>query len=287
VAEAAYVGTRGTHLYRRRNINTPLTPAAGSLDSRRPYYSISPLTQNISSADSGANSDYHSLQLKYSRRFAEGFQGLFSYTYAKSMDNTSIFWVWDDRMNWRPSTDQMLDLRHVFSGSWTYTLPIGKGHKFLADAPRSLDLLAGGWSINGIAVLRTGRPLSVAVKNNLLNTGTSNVANVTCSDIGYPKTVARWFDTSCFADPTEPYVFGNAFTGTLRGPGVVNFDLSVFKSFTLSNETSLEFRAEFFNAFNNPHFSNPSTSMASSNFGRITSTTLTPREIQLGLKYTF
>jgi hypothetical protein len=248
VGEVAYVGTRGTHLYRRRPINTPLTPAAGALDPRRPYYSISPLTQSISLVDTGANSDYHGLQLKYSRRLADGLQGLLAYTYAESMDDMSIFWVWDDRMNWRPSTNQMLDLRHVFSGSWTYTIPVGKARRFLADAPKAVDLVAGGWSVNGIAVLRTGSPMSVAPKNNLLNTGTSNVANVTCSDIKYPKTVERWFDTSCFADPTEPYVFGNAFTGTLRGPGVVNFDLSVFKGFAMPRETSMEFRAEFFNA---------------------------------------
>jgi hypothetical protein len=181
----------------------------------------------------------------------------------------------------------MRDLRHVFSGSWTYELPFGEGRRYMAAAPTALAMIAGGWSINGIASMYTGQPLSVSVRNNLLNTGTGNVANKTCSDVGYPKRVDQWFDTSCFADPTEPYVFGNALTGALRGPGVVNFDLSVFKAFQLAEESSLEFRAEFFNAFNNPHFANPTTSMASGNFGRITGTTLTAREVQLGLKLKF
>jgi len=287
VAEIAYVGTRATHIYRGRAINTPLTPGPGALDPRRPYYTISPLTPSISERGSTGASRYNSLQMKYTRRFAGGFQGLFSYTYAESKDNASIFWVWDDRLNWRPSTSQALDLRHVFSGSWTYDLPFGKGRRLLTDAPRAVDALAGGWSINGIATMQTGTPLSVSVRNNLLNTGTGNVANKTCSSVSYPKLVERWFDTGCFADPTEPYVFGNAFTGALRGPGVVNFDLSVFKSFRFAEQRSLELRAEFFNAFNNPHFSSPVTSLAAGNFGRITSTTLTPREIQLGLKFTF
>ncbi len=287
VAEVAYVATRGTHIYRRRDINTPLTPAAGALDPRRPWVSLSPLTQSISASVSDANSNYNSLQLKYSRRFAQGFQGLFSYTYAKSMDDASIYWVWNDAMNWAPSSNQALDIRHSFSGSWTYELPVGKNRRFMTAAPGALDLIAGGWSINGIATLRTGGPLAVNAKNNLLNTGTTNRANKTCSDLNYPGTVEKWFDTSCFADPTDPYVFGNANTGAVRGPGVVNFDLSVFKSFYVYKELPLEFRAEFFNAFNNPHFSNPNTSLSSGNFGRITSTTLTPREIQLGLKFSF
>ena len=129
--------------------------------------------------------------------------------------------------------------------------------------------------------------MNVTVANNLLNTGTNNYANQTCSSINYPKTVDQWFDTSCFTDPTAPYTFGNANTGTLRGPGVVNFDLSAFKAFHFTERKYLEFRAEAFNAFNNPHFNNPNTSRSSGNYGRITGTTLTPREIQLGLKLMF
>jgi Carboxypeptidase regulatory-like domain len=284
VGEVAYVATRGTHLYRRRAVNTPLTAAPGSLDPRRPYYSISPLTQSISLADSGVNSSYNSLQLKFSRRFAGGLQTLLNYTYAVSYDDASTLWVWDDRMNWDVSSGSV---RHSFLSSWTWDLPIGKGRHFLTNAPTALNVIAGGWSINGIGVLRTGNPLSVGSKNNLLNTGTSNIANKACSSVNYPKTVAQWFDTSCFTDVTTPYVWGNARRGSVWGPGVVNFDLAAFKSFSLAEKRSFELRAEFFNAFNNPHFSNPTTSMSSGSFGQITSTSLPPREIQLGLKFMF
>ncbi|MCW5982750.1 MAG: TonB-dependent receptor [Bryobacteraceae bacterium] len=287
VLEVAYVATRGTNLFRGRNINTPLTPAAGALDPRRPYYAISPLTQNIIERGSNGTSRYNSLQAKYTRRFANGFQGLFSYTYSHSNDNMNVFWVWDDKLNWFPSSSKAIDLRHVFSGSWTYELPFGKGRRYMTNAPAVADLLAGGWSINGIATLRTGEPLSALARNNLLNTGTNNFANVTCSDVGTPKLVGQWFDTACFADPADPYVFGNAKPGTLRGPGVVNFDLSVFKAFRIRERSSLEFRAEFFNAFNNPHFANPVTNRASGDFGRITNTILTPREVQLGMRLLF
>lgn len=287
VVEAAYVATRGRNLFRGRPINTPYSPGPGAIDPRRPYFEISPLTQSITERGSNGNSQFDSLQLKYTRRYAGGLQGLFSYTYGKVYDNVSIFWVWDDKLNWYPSTSQALDLRHVVSSSWTYDLPFGKGRKFMGSAPTALDLIAGGWSLNGIATLRTGEPMNVQARNNLLNTGTTNWANKTCDSVGTPKQVEQWFDTACFADPTDPYVFGNAGTGVLRGPGVVNFDLSVFKIFKVRERFRTEFRAEFFNAFNNPHFANPNTQRANANYGRITSTILTPREIQLGLKLAF
>jgi hypothetical protein len=101
-----------------------------------------------------------------------------------------------------------------------------------------------------------------------------------------PKTVEQWFNTSCFAPPAQ-FVFGNSGKSQVRGPGVINFDLSLFKKFAIDEKRAIEFRAEFFNALNNPHFNNPNTSQGNSNFGRITGTALPPREIQLGLKLTF
>jgi hypothetical protein len=153
--------------------------------------------------------------------------------------------------------------------------------------PRPLEFIAGGWSVNGIATLRTGEPMSVTARNNLLNTGTNNFATKTCDSAAMPKRVDQWFDTTCFNDLTEPYKFGDASTGVLRGPGVVNFDVSVFKGFQVREKIRTEFRAEFFNALNNAHFANPNTQRANANYGRITSTILTPREIQLGLKLSF
>jgi hypothetical protein len=64
----------------------------------------------------------------------------------------------------------------------------------------------------------------------LLNTATGNRANISCPSVGLPKLVSQWFDTSCFNAPTQ-YVFGNSGKGHVRGPGVLNFDLSAFKRF--------------------------------------------------------
>ena len=282
--EVAFVGTSGSHLYRNRDIDVPYTPGPGALSARRPYAAIVPQVQSIIERGSNGVSRYRSLQVKYNRRFSNGFQALASYTLGDAKDNTSIFWVWDDRLNWNPMAT---DFRHVANISWIYEIPVGRGRRFLGSAPRAADLVVGGWSINGITMMRSGAPLAVQAANNLLNTGTNNRANKVCSDVNYPRTATQWFDQACFADPTDPYTFGDARQGAVRGPGLINFDLSAFKTFYFTERHQLEFRAEFFNAFNNPHFNNPVVNRSSGDFGRITSTILTAREIQLGLRYRF
>lgn len=282
--DVSYVGTRGTYLFRNRDINTPLYPADGDRNLRRTYYGVSPNTPSIVQRGSDGKSRYDSLQVKLSRRFSSGLQALVSYTLADSNDNTSIFWVWDDKLNWGPTL-----FRQTLSVSWSWDVPFGRGQRWGGDAPKVLDLIAGGWSVNGVSWNRSGSQLSVAIRNNRLNTGTSNYANIACSDMGsrYPKRLDQWFDRSCFADPVDPFAFGNAERGSVIGPGVINFDLSLGKRFRVTERQYFEFRAEAFNAFNTPHFSNPNTASSSGNFARITGISQPMREMQMGLKYVF
>ena len=289
VAEIAYVGNHGYHLFSgNRNINTPLAPGPGAIDPRRPYFNILPRNQTVNQRNSDGSSSYHGLQFKYSKRFSAGLQALVSYTWSKTIDDTNLLWPHDNRINRGVGTGKAPDIPHVFTASYVYELPFGKSRKFLGAIPRALDFVIGGWQVNGITNVRSGAPLIVTVAASQLNTGTGNYANLTCSEVGRPKTVERWFDTSCFAEPAQ-FVFGNSGKSHVRGPGVVNFDLSLFKKFAIDEKRAIEFRSEFFNAFNNPHFANPNTSLSPSNtaFGRISATVLTPREIQIGLKLTF
>jgi len=286
VVEIAYVGNHGYHIFRNRPINVPTSPGAGAIDPRRPYATIFPRTQNITERGSDGSSSYNGLQVKYSKRLSAGLQALVSYTWSKTIDNTAIVWPYDDTLNRGVGTGKAPDVPHVFAASYLYELPLGKGRKFLSDIPRALDFVIGGWQVNGITNVRSGTPLVVTVATSQLNTTTGNYANITCSDVGRPKTVEQWFDRSCFAAPAQ-FVFGNGGKSHTRGPGVVNFDLSLFKKFSIDEKRAIEFRSEFFNAFNNPHFANPNTSLGNANFGRISGTVLTPREIQLGLKLTF
>jgi hypothetical protein len=102
-----------------------------------------------------------------------------------------------------------------------------------------------------------------------------------------PKTVEQWFNTSCFAAPPA-YTFGNSNVGHVYGPGINNWDFSLAKTSNLwSEKAQLRFEANFFNLFNQPHFANPNTTFGTGGFGSITSSQLTPRIIQFGLKLTF
>ena len=284
--DVAYVGTHGLHIFRDRLINAPLTPGPGAIDPRRPLYQVAPQIQTVRLRASDGNSIYNSLQAKYTKRFSMGLSAMASYTWAHSLDQLNVFWPYDDSLNRGASNSKTNDVRHTFSAGYTYVLPVGKGRHWLANGPRIAQGILGGWSVNGITTARTGFPLVIAMNSSLLNTGTGNRANINCPQVSLPKLVGQWFDTSCFSAPAA-YVFGNSGKGHVRGPGVLNFDLSAFKSFRFDEKRAIEFRSEFFNAFNNPHFNNPATTFGNSDFGRITSTILTPREIQMGLKFTF
>ena len=289
MAEVAYVATRGAHIYRHRNINVPL-PGPGPLPERRPYRDIAPGISDIFHRGSDGDSYYHSFQAKLERRMADGLMLLASYTFSKSIDTIChvIYPRGFDRELNRGLSNcfSMVDIPHNLAVSYAYELPFGKGKRWLSGASGALDKVVSGWSVQGITSIQSGPPLVINVATSRLNTGTGNRANITCTKVGRPKTVERWFDTGCFADP-EPFVFGNGGIGHVRGPGLVNFDFSTFKAFAIGERKSLEFRAEFFNLFNNPHFASPVTTFGVAAFGRISSTILTPREIQLGLRFAF
>jgi hypothetical protein len=99
------------------------------------------------------------------------------------------------------------------------------------------------------------------------------------------RTPERFFNTDAFRLP-EQYTFGNAGRGIVDTPGTNNFDLSLMKTFRLLEGHSLQFRSEFFNAFNHTQFNTPNMTVDNRNFGRITSAR-TARQIQLGLRYEF
>lgn len=288
MAEVTYLATRGTHLFRNLNINVPL-PGPGPIAERRPFFRIAPNVTDINQRNGDGDSYYHSLQVKVEKRFSDGFQMLASYTLSKSIDTVSsvIYPFFDKLLNRGLSAGfKAVDYPQNLVLSYTYELPVGPGKPYWSAGPGVVQRLVGGWSINGITTFRSGEPLVINVATSRLNTGTGNRANITCTKVARPKRVERWFDTGCFADP-PPFVFGNSGIGHVRGPGLVNWDFSLFKKTAIDERRFIEFRAEFFNLFNNPHFANPNTTFGTGQFGRISSTILTPREIQLGLRFLF
>jgi hypothetical protein len=282
--DVAYVGTRSMHLFRSLNIDTPY-PSVGTDPQQihRPFNTLIPQINTINYRGSSGDGHYNALQVKYTRRSNNGLFMLLSYTWSKSIDDMNVVWVYNDVLNRGLSS---FNRAHNFVGSYGYTLPFGPGRPWLAHSSRIVEAITGGWQLNGIAMLRTGDPLAINVNTSQLNTGTANRALVTCNHVDTIGDVNKWFDTSCFANPTGTQ-FGTANPGTATGPGFMNFDLSIFKSERIGEKHSIQIRFEAFNAMNAHHFSDPNTTFQNSSFGKITGTNFPARELQIGLKYKF
>jgi hypothetical protein len=228
--------------------------------------------------------------MKLDKRFSQGLQMLVSYTYSKTEDtlvSVGLHPSLDLRLP-SPGTggSKMLNIPHIFVASATYELPFGSGRRFLSGGSRVADALAKGWSVSSITTFHSGDPLDLRVSASRLNTGTGNWPDVTCgSGIGMPRTVSAWFDATCFADPAE-FAFGAYKIGQVAGPHVFNNDVSAFKKTSLGRKIA-EVRIDAFNVFNKAHFANPGTTFGTAQFGRISATRLTPREVQVGVRFLF
>ena len=297
----SYVGNKGTHLARTVQRNQPI-PGPGSVNDRRPVLGYG----NINAVESSGDSIYHGLLVKAEKRFTSGISFLLSYTYSKAIENSGSPALDStgagsdqpqDPRNLR--LDRGLspnDVRHRFVYSYLYELPAGKGKRFLNDASKAVDLVLGGWQVNGVTSLQSGRHFTVVNSVDVSNTGTSNPRANQLRDYhlsSSDRTLARFIDTSAFAVPA-PYTYGNAGRNSVEGPGQVNFDFSAFKTYVLNPDAkghfrpdSIQFRTEFFNILNTPQFYIPNRVLGVPQFGSITDVVNNQRQIQLALKLIF
>jgi len=156
-----------------------------------------------------------------------------------------------------------------------------------------LDAAFGGWQINIVNIFQTGFPLAIYQSTNqnaILGTGVQrpNATGISPAESGsVEQRLAHYINAAAFS--TAPsYSFGNlARTIPYRGPGIANWDTSLFKSFLITESVNAEFRAEALNTFNTPQFPNPNTQFGSAAFGTITSQVNFSRMLQLGLRLSF
>jgi len=180
--------------------------------------------------------------------------------------------------------------------AFVYQLPFGQGKKWLNSNPASYVL--GGWALSGDLTIMSGIPFYITANGGSLNLpGTTQTANQ-IADVTYPHGINvgnPWFSTSSFAQPTG-VTFGSVGRNALTGPGFFNVDLSLFKTFKVTERFNVEIRGESFNTTNTPKFSNPQGSLTSSTFGDVTGTvgsgtgvngTGGGRALQLGVKVIF
>lgn len=279
------VGSLGRHLSWARQLNQP-DPGPGDLNARRPYIRQLPGVSGISWQETSGASAYTSLQTALEKRFSKGFYLLANWTWAHGLDNVGGDGgangpIPQDPRNrdadWASSNS---DIRHRVNIATSYALPF----RF----PGPLQVLLGGWEAAAIMVYQTGLPFTVTAPGSPTNTGAGGRADVIAGVDHYPaeKTINRWFNSAAFSQPTA-YNWGNAGRNTLRGPSLVNFDLTGSKKFSLGERRELNFRAEFFNAFNHPQFGLPASSIGAGNVATITSTLRQNRQIQLALRLVF
>ena len=284
-----YVGTRGIHLFRRYNLNTP-PPGDTPFNSRLPYQYFNSAGEqyatNIGYAAADGSSIYHSLQTELKMNFSRGLVGRVNYTWSKEIDDMNLWWPLDDRYNRGEGTNQAPNVPQNFIASLVYSLPFGRGQRWLSNEPRAAQWVLGGWQASTITKLQSGTPLTFNAAYDNLGSGVTNRANVTCSHVRTIGSVSEWFDTSCFTTPA-PLQLGDSGSGKVHGPGYYNSDFSLSKSEPIHERMRLSVQIDAFNLTNTPHYSNPDTSLSDSNFGQIGGTNGIPRELQLGVHFTF
>jgi hypothetical protein len=249
----------------------------------RPYPQFTSITPLYSS---GNSSNYHALQVTFTKRLSQGLLIDGNYTWAKNIEEGLNHQNSYDIRSSRALSD--IDIAHRFVVSYLYELPFGKGRKFGGSAPSILNAIIGGWQFNGITTFQSGTPLNISASNSagLFNPLTRPNTNGKDPRLSGPvhERLNRYFDTSVYSQPAA-FTFGNAgATVNIRNDGIKNFDMSLFKQFKPLERLAVQFRVEALNAFNTPRFGSPSTGVTSTTFGQITSQANSPRQLQFGLK---
>jgi hypothetical protein len=236
-------------------------------------------------------STYNALVLKVEKRFSHGFSILGSYTFGKLLDlgaNSSQIRPgavtgttpqnWNNLAAEKSRSLEDVPQRVVLTGLWD--LPGGHAQNL------AVRNILGGWQLNAISTLETGGVISLGTTV----TGGGNRPNVVggVSDKVASQTLAQWFNTAAFSSPA-PYTWGNVgrTLPDVNGPGLVNLDLSILRSFPIKEKYRIQFRAEAFNLNNTPAFATPGTTLNSTTFGVVTATRNRPRELQFALRLDF
>jgi hypothetical protein len=297
VLTVGYVGSHGSHLFTQSDQNPPFA----TIDSAGVYHFMNPaIPANhwnpnfgvLNDLQANGRSSYNALQVNAVHRFSRSFQAQVAYTWAHSIDDGSgssgletgggarsnPYYFRADR---GAST---FDIRHAVRINGMWALPF-HGNKFVE-----------GWQLGGILSKTTGPPLLLNPGSDRAQTGQApnqrpNLNPGWTADTATVGTIAQWYNPAAFSVPalgTE----GNLGRDIIIGPGVFNLDGSLIKDTkipAISEQFSLQFRAEFFNILNHPNLGLPVTAVNSPAAGRILGLNpgTTPRQIQLALKINF
>jgi hypothetical protein len=291
---ANYVGSSSSRLDIGPYENVAVTPGPGPITPRQPYPYISPTYYD----NSIGRSHYSAFQFELKKTFSHGLTYLVSYTWSKCMDLAE-----DDWYGVGASVENPYDLNNDMgvcgygltndlTGNWVYQLPFGAAGRF-ATRNRVVDNIIGHWQLNGILTLTSGQPYDIGVSGDIANTGNTSGApygyermNVVGNPTLSNSTTAEWFNEAAFAVPA-PYTFGDLGRNALRADGFGDLDLSLFRTFPITEDKSLEFRFEAFNSTNTPSWGIPGQVYGTPTYGEVTNTRSVQRELQFALKFYF
>ncbi len=296
VMSVGYVGTSSVNGFAFLDVNASQIPGSGNKG--RPLFPNFGRTATTRQFNGMTHGSYNSLQATINRRVAGGLflKGAYTYSHAIDMANygdwTAFSWN-AASVFYRNRASAQNNIPHMFQLGYVYEMPFGRGKQWASTGVPSAIL--GGWQINGMFSAYQGRQYGLSASGSSLNmpgnAQTPDQVKPTVAKLGKVGDDGTWFDTSAFARPTGAR-FGTVGRNTMRGPGVVNTDLSLYRTFKLTERINLEGRAEAFNLSNTPHFSNPNGNRNSSNFGKILSTQSADafgrsREMRFGLRLGF
>jgi len=295
LVRAAYIGNKGTHLSTAVDgganegnpaIYIPGQSTADNTQDRR----INPNFGSVGIYGSLYNSNYNSLQLNMEKRFSRGLSLLANYSWSKMIDNFGPFGG-ENTNPFNPNFDRSVsndDVTHVFHISGIWDLPKSQLHGIAGG-------FVNGWRTTGIVTWHSGFPFQIysGTDNSFSGIGIDRADFIGTSlsqarldpNRSHGALIQEYFNTALFV-PNAVGTFGNTGRNILRGPGYFNTDFGLIKDTRMTERTTLQFRAEFFNLFNNVNFGQPDNSVADSTIGQITSAR-DPRILQFALKVLF
>ena len=309
--QVGYVGILGHHLtdpYWGNQLTSPTATA--------PYANIVGNGGVIKITQTESASNYNALQAVFRQHLKGGLELTANYTYSHSLTDDIGFYgvsniysgqyyqqnAYDMRSEWGPAG---MDTRHNLSVTGVYDLPFGRGKMFGSNSNYVVNEILGGWKLSGADVYYSGFPVTVSSPANYSSTVNAFTGAARPNQNQPLRTTGRSInayygtavqgtscgpnqnDGTCVYSQQPDDSFGLVRPGSLRAPSFQNIDMAVAKSFPTWHEQRLDFRADFFNAFNIADYAPPDSGMTDSNFGQITGTVNGNRSIQLALKYAF
>jgi hypothetical protein len=265
--DVQYQGNHTDHLDTSWQENTPL-PGPGPIQSRRPNEHFG----TIRKIENQAYSNYEGMNVVLTQRMEKGLMTQLNYTWSHTLDQGAYAFGSGQIVNpynWRADYgNSAADIRHRFVATYMWMMPFLK-----SNSNQILRTVAGGWSLSGNVTIQTGIPVNVTISQDRANTGQTSqrpdvVGPIHASSCGAVLTAC--VNSSAFAMPAL-YTYGSAGPNLFYGPGFVQFDTTLAKSFRFRERLDFQFRADAYNTFNHVNWGNPNGTFGSPQFGNITS----------------